>query len=447
MFAGSRRFRTVDVVGVIVLVLGLCRVFGQPWLWHIGDPKYWGPPVDLQVYRYGGQFLLHGWSLYEHDVPTINDVQNLPFTYPPFAAAVFVPLSWLPVRAISVLSMIVGCLLTWWLLRLLLRRVGCGDLSVGWSMILAGLAFQFEPVRVTLDLGQVNLILVALTVLDTIWDRRPAWSERYRGVLVGVAAAVKLTPMVVIVYFIARKDWRSAINVVLGFLGASAFAWAISPSDSFRYWTETLFDPDRIGGLAFVYNQGFTGVLARAGLSDTDRSHVWLVLAFAASVYCLILAAVLARRGEDELSFLAASAIALLASPAAWIHHWVLTTVFILVFVVVGVRARSRLFLGLGVLGVLAQLPGPALSLPKTELRELDWSWWQVVYGNLSLIWLIVVLAVAWWLPLSRIRSRWAGGTDATADTTVALTGPESAAGGPAQTAPQTPTGSGVQDA
>ena len=157
MIARPRPFRRIDVVGAVLLAIGVARVFAQPWLLHVGPAKYWGPPVDFQVYRFGGQFLSHGTPLYDGNVPTINDGQILAFTYPPFSALVFTPLSWLPVRLGAVLMAVVGCVLVWWMIRLLLRRVGCGDLPVGWSLILTAVALQLEPVRITLDLSLIHI--------------------------------------------------------------------------------------------------------------------------------------------------------------------------------------------------------------------------------------------------------------------------------------------------
>ena len=415
-----RTFRLVNVVGGVVLVLGLLRVFGQPWLLHLGPVRYWGPPVDLQIYRYGGQYLFHGMALYDGNMPQAND-SILPFTYPPFAALIFVPMSWMSVRVLAVIFLLIGCFLTWWLIRVLLRRIGCGDLPIGWSLMLTGLAFELEPIRITLDLGQINLILAGLVIADTLWDRRPAWAEPYRGLLVGIAAAIKMTPAVLIIYFLARRQWRAAANVVVGFFIATGIAWMVTPSDTVKYWTSTVFDPDRIGGLAFVYNQGIAGVLARMGMDDVERTHWWMPLCALAGLYCCALAFYLARRGENELAFFAAWAVALLATPAAWIHHWVLTSVFILVFCVVGVRAITaaasdartkkwgRVFVGLAVLGFIAQVPGPSFFLPSAQLHELNWTWWQIIYGNSSLIWLCLVLVLAWWLPFAQMRRAWGG--------------------------------------
>jgi alpha-1,2-mannosyltransferase len=48
--------------------------------------------TDLFVYQYGGRALLDGLPVYESRDP----VMGLPFTYPPFAAVVMVPLAPLP---------------------------------------------------------------------------------------------------------------------------------------------------------------------------------------------------------------------------------------------------------------------------------------------------------------------------------------------------------------
>ena len=45
--------------------------------------------TDLHVYRYAGQAVLDGTQVYDADDP----VTGLPFTYPPFAAIVMVPLA------------------------------------------------------------------------------------------------------------------------------------------------------------------------------------------------------------------------------------------------------------------------------------------------------------------------------------------------------------------
>ena len=60
--------------------------------------------------------------------------------------------------------------------------------------------------------------------------------------------AVKLTPAVFVLYFLLRKDFRAAVVSVLSFAVFTAIGFALTWSDSVKYWTETIVDSDRIGG-------------------------------------------------------------------------------------------------------------------------------------------------------------------------------------------------------
>ena len=78
--------------------------------------------VDLMVYRDGSPFLLHG-TLYDWHLSEYSEQFALPFTYPPFAAVVFLPLSWLPWVAVRWLWQVVSVACLWWLVRLSLRLI------------------------------------------------------------------------------------------------------------------------------------------------------------------------------------------------------------------------------------------------------------------------------------------------------------------------------------
>jgi alpha-1,2-mannosyltransferase len=63
-----------------------------------------------------------------------------------------------------------------------------------------------EPVWETLQFGQLNLRLMALIALDGLVER-PRWP---RGMLVGIAAAIELTPAAFVLFFLLRKDYGRA---------------------------------------------------------------------------------------------------------------------------------------------------------------------------------------------------------------------------------------------
>src|ERR1700755_690232 len=59
--------------------------------------------IDIDIYQMGGQTWLDGRPLYRGDVLFHTPIGlNLPFTYPPLAAMVFCPFSWLHMPAASV---------------------------------------------------------------------------------------------------------------------------------------------------------------------------------------------------------------------------------------------------------------------------------------------------------------------------------------------------------
>ncbi|TMK83690.1 MAG: DUF2029 domain-containing protein, partial [Actinobacteria bacterium] len=74
-----------------VLAAALVPMFAWRYTWHV--------PIDLGVYRAGGDAVVHGKTLYEHAFGAhFNMPIRLPFTYPPFAAIVFIVLAIWPWR-------------------------------------------------------------------------------------------------------------------------------------------------------------------------------------------------------------------------------------------------------------------------------------------------------------------------------------------------------------
>src|ERR1700744_1152128 len=78
--------------------------------------------VDLMVYRNGSPFLLHG-TLYDWHLAHFSPQFPLPFTYPPFAAVVFIPLAHLPWLAVRWLWQVVSVAALWWLVRVSFRMI------------------------------------------------------------------------------------------------------------------------------------------------------------------------------------------------------------------------------------------------------------------------------------------------------------------------------------
>jgi alpha-1,2-mannosyltransferase len=190
---------------------------------------------------------------------------------------------------------------------------------VAWLLLPA--ALLLEPLRSELAYGQIDIVLMALVTLDCL-TVEPRWP---RGVLTGVAAAVKLTPAAFVLFFLLRRDYRAAAMAGFSFAATTAAGFALAGRDSARYWSADVFQTGRIGGPATAANQSIVAVLARAGLDPHTPAGVaaWLTLsAVVVVVACRGMRRALAV-SEDCLALVLNAFAALLISPVSWSHHWV----------------------------------------------------------------------------------------------------------------------------
>ncbi|MDQ1727102.1 MAG: alpha,2-mannosyltransferase [Frankiaceae bacterium] len=307
------------LVALLVIAIGTAAML---WPRLSQDDVHW--LVDLQVYQGAGLAVRHGHSLYDYTTPF---PQRLPFTYPPFGGLLSIPLSLLSRYPLGIVWTIVefGVLafLVWKLFRPLLARSGRYS-----PLAYAGLLVVAEnvvPVRDTFYFGQVNLFLVGLVVVD-LTVARGKWP---RGLLVGLAAAIKLTPALFIPYLWMTGRRKAAGVAAATFIGAQLLAAVLIPGDSRRYWTSTVFEGQRLGLNTVVSNQAIRGMLLRLALPSPFGSLLWVVLAVPVAVIGLRRAQRAYDEGEVVLSIGLVGLTAALVSPVSWIHHfvWILLVV------------------------------------------------------------------------------------------------------------------------
>ena len=355
----------------------------------------WDTFLDLMVYRLGAQTWLDGDDLYG-DLPAIGDSTPLPFTYPPLAAIAFSPLAVLPSGVASAVmfgaSLAALGLTLWLVLDRVLPRIDRWTRSAG-VVVAVSFAIYLEPFRETLSYGQVNAILMAAIALDVL-AREPKWP---RGLLIGIAVSIKLTPAGFLLFFLIRRDWRAFGTTLLSAAGAVAVAWAIMPDESREYWFHALQKTSRIGAPYFAANQSLKGLAFRLGIGDTAATVCWLVLSAVAVGLAAIWMQRLLAEGAIVPALLVNAAAVLLVSPVSWTHHWVWVAPALLV-ALLALRAAEparRLALG-GVTAVAAAVfyIGPHWLLPSRDDLELDWSWWQQIVGSSYVLLTFGLLAV-----------------------------------------------------
>jgi alpha-1,2-mannosyltransferase len=234
-----------------------------------------------------------------------------------------------------------------------------------------------------LGYGQINLLIALLVVGDLARPDR----GRGKGALIGLAAGLKLTPLIFVPYLLFSRRPRAACIALGTFAATIAAGYAVLPGDSGRFWGDGLFvNPQRVGGSYVPVNQSLRGLILRLDPSfGTGR-----ILAIAAIVGLagISLAVLASRRGDEAMGFSLCALTGLLVSPVSWTHHWTLAVPALLLLGIRVVHRRSRteivavaavLLLGYSYLPKL--MANPALA-PSGGFPV----WWTLVSASYVLI-------------------------------------------------------------
>jgi len=269
--------------------------------------------IDLLVYRAAAVNVLGGRSPYAG----LAGLTSL-FTYPPFAAMAFIPTRLVDAGVLRAAATTVS-------LAAILVATACvvgvaADVTGRRlaAIVLAGsaLALASQPAWYAFRLGQVDLILLALVLLDL----RGLPRRLPRGVLIGLAAGIKVVPGIFIVYLALTGRARAASVALATFAATVVLGALVMPGAAYDYWTRFLWDIHRVGPPDRIFNQSLRGMLLRL---HVDGVAVWLAVAVAVAVVGAAIAVALHRRGDAALSITTFALTGLLVAPISWIHHWV----------------------------------------------------------------------------------------------------------------------------
>ncbi|AXX28064.1 mannosyltransferase [Actinosynnema pretiosum subsp. pretiosum] len=271
--------------------------------------------VDLMVYRNAAPELFTG-ELYQWRLKEFSDQFALPFTYPPFSALVFVPLSWVPWGVARWFWQLLSLACLWYLTRTSLELAGSANPRR--VLLWTGLLIWVEPVRTTLNYGQINLVLAALLIGTMVSAR--SWMA---GLGTGVAAGIKLTPAITGLYFLATRRWTAALWSFAAFAGTVGLGYAISASQSHQFWFELLGNATRVGPVGSAINQSLRGALSRTVGHDVETGPIFLVAAALAAALALWALLEAVRANDSLAAVVSTQFLGLLVSPISWSHHWV----------------------------------------------------------------------------------------------------------------------------
>jgi alpha-1,2-mannosyltransferase len=265
------------------------------------------------------------------------------------AIAGLAPLAWLPfplsaatLLVLSGAAMLLACWAS-------LQPLSGGRPTLALAAAVGGAALFLQPVWSVLNYGQVDLLLTAGVTVDLL-----VVPSRFRGVLTGLLAAVKLTPLVFLLLLALRRDWASAVRLLGTFVVVGLLGVVVLPHESVEYWFHALRDPARIGPPAYVGNLSTYGVLERFWGDATTTKALWLVLA----ALVLVVGVLVVRRalalGYVLVPLAVTALVGLLCSPIAWDHHWAWLVVLAFALVELWTWSRTATVLGAALIAAAA---------------------------------------------------------------------------------------------
>ncbi|MHB2023662.1 MAG: glycosyltransferase 87 family protein [Mycobacteriales bacterium] len=330
--------------------------------------------IDLGVYRSAGHAVIRGTALYGPKFLT-GLHPHLNFTYPPFAALLFVIVALLPTPIVAYLwdGLMVFCL--WATVAIVLRRSDIGATNYcGTVVAVCAVALATRPVHDNLSFGQIDLLIMFLCVADACVVSR-SWQ---RGILTGVAAAVKLTPCLFILMMLPRKEWRKFITACVSFLVASSAGFLWEPTASTQFFLHLMWQPSRTGHISYFSNQSLLAIISRA--TNASGWALLITCCIATILAAALWAALISSRSPTVTRVVAIGLATVVISPISWVHEMVWLIPAILLFGLAQGPARGWRLLGLA--GAFAIL---ITGLPYLAARDPN-MWGQTLADSYGLI-------------------------------------------------------------
>ena len=278
---------------------------------------------DLDAYLTAGRAIWQGQPLYapflHHPFP--DPTLRPAYIYPPIFALMVAPLSLLPDAAANVVWLLIGhgSLAAALLLTLRWLRPSAGAVT---AILCATLTFY--PLWVDAVQGQANLLILLLVTagIAGIVQGKPRF-----GVALGVAAALKLTPIILLAWLLLDRRIREAAWMIAAFAAVTAVAALLRFDDTLVFFGQVL--PALASGTAYYANQSLAGVSARL-FSANPYTTPWIALSWAfllSAVGGILLGAFWFWRTRQQPGLLRAVAfipLLPLLSSVTWPHHLVI---------------------------------------------------------------------------------------------------------------------------
>jgi alpha-1,2-mannosyltransferase len=297
-----------------------------------------GLPLDFQVYRDAAISMLHGRATYSQRFTRVH----LHYTYPPFALLLMSVFGVLPAPvALALWSICSAAALVAFVAIALnaLVKLPRGVIITGAFALSGASCLLLQPLRSSLEFGQINFLLMLAVIVDLVLLRSSS-----RGVLTGMAAAIKLTPLIYVAYFAINRARTSVARAICTFVAAAGVAWLVLPADSTLYWFHQAFSPGRKGRSFGSINQSWFGFAGELFPNSHVRAlALWLVLSIVTIAAGVLLAKHYLKQSKPIEALLCLALSEVLVSPISWAHHW--SWIILVPVLLITMGRRDRLIL------------------------------------------------------------------------------------------------------
>lgn len=339
---------------VAALVASTAALLCLATQWHLDHNRR----VDFRIYYRAVESMSDG-HLYDYGSKALN------FLYPPVAAVLMAPLTWLSEDTASRVWLVATVLLGLGGYITILSESMGSRVPRSAAPAIAGLLLWSAPALLSFRQGQVNPVIGSLACVDAVLIAR---RHRAGGVALGLAAAIKVTPLLLIPVLAVcgrRADARRALLTFVVLSCVVALSW---PSETWRYWTDVVFEASDVGGIGSPLNASLLSLTGLITENSTVQRALWAVGAAALAAVALTRCRRLHDAGDVIGVVVIATIATYLVSPVTWVHHqWLLPVAAVLWID----RSSGRSSIAVSVLGVLVTFDPLALgetSMSRTAL-------------------------------------------------------------------------------
>ncbi|MBV7294380.1 DUF2029 domain-containing protein [Corynebacterium sp. TAE3-ERU12] len=342
--------------------------------------------MDVEVFQDAGWALRRGQDLYSEDFPTRSGFR---FIYPPFAALLFYPTTWAGPTTLQIIWTAATIAAVWAILWMVSRRLALPRPALAATLLL-GPAFVLDPLWENVSFGQINVFLAVLVIADVLgFIPKPL-----RGLGIGVAAGIKITPAAFALLFLVRGQWGNVARSFGWFLVTVIIGFAVRFKESIYYWTDEFFAGNRGGAPTYEANQALSGLVARGGLTGTALEVVTLTGFVAGAVLAGVAAWRFERAGRSMLALMVVIIAVCVTGPYAVSHHWSIVCAGLPLLLTL----RNKLALGIGVAFYLANIIAPYtvfIGQPDGRATSVGMWLWGNMQGIMGLVVLLALVATA----------------------------------------------------